>query len=348
MKVLHVLPDSAIDPKQRFLGSTKDLRGRTEYFKARGFSSEEIVVPRRKDSELKRLLAEKDLSEFQVIFIELPIYPATIRYLRQNHPTLRIFVRSINAEFYHDWHYVVSGIKHRYWKNVFLYAIYSWRRLYWDFFCSLLSDHIFTITEWEKKNYWRYITRKGKSVTLPYFIPSEYYLDVEDLSKSHTCVCLLSTIENSFLADAAVNFIRAVDGLGQDLPDWDFYLTGANSLMPSKPLPRLNAAGLIDSPYEILAKSRAMAVLSDYGFGFKTKILDAILHKCYALVTPGLYNRLPELIKPFCLVVDPTDSSAFRRALKNCLNPFPKVDANVLLRAQAFAALDKAFNVPKS
>lgn len=90
-----------------------------------------------------------------------------------------------------------------------------------------------------------------------------------------------------------------------------------------------------------------MAILSDYGFGFKTKILDAILHSCYVLLTPGLYNRLPDVIKQFCLVVDPKDSNAFRRALESCLNPFPEVDANALLRSQAFAALDKAFSLTR-
>lgn len=344
MRILHILPDSAVDPKQRFLGSTKDLRGRTEYFKVRGFDSEEIVVPRRRDSVLKRLLARKDLSELQAVFIELPLYPGAIRYLRHNYPGLRIFVRPINAEFYHHWHYVISGIKHGYWKRSFFYAFFSWRRLYQDFSCSHGADHVFSITEWEVQHYWRFMAGKGKAISVPYFVPSEYCLDILDQPKNNICVCLLSTIMNSFLADAAENFNQAIFGLGKDLPNWEFYVTGANPPMPNVPLPRLKATGLLDSPFDILARSRAMAILSDFGFGFKTKILDAILHKCFVLVTSGLYDRLPEVIRPFCFVVDPADPDTFRRALESCLNPFPNVDANVLLRAQAFAALDKAFD----
>jgi hypothetical protein len=348
VRILHIVPDSVIAPKHRFLGSTKDIRGRTEYFRYRGFDSEEIVVFNRKDSVLKRILAGRDLSKFDAIFIELPIYPATIRYLRQNHSELRIFVRSINAEFYHDWHYVLSGLKYGYWRKALLYSLFAWRRLYWDYVCAYNSDKLFCITEWERKYYWSYLIGKKKPVTLPYFLPSEYIFDNMDTSKSDKCICLLSTIENSFLADAAENFIGAVRGLGGDLPTWDFYLTGANSLMPNEPVARLNATGLLDSPYEILAKSRAMAILSDYGFGFKTKILDAILHKCFVLMTPGLYKRLPALLLPFCLSVDPADSDAFKSALQSCLKPFPEVDANAILRAQVFEALDYAFDIPRS
>ena len=345
IKILHVLPDSAIDPVQKFLGSTKDLRGRTEYFRARGFGSEEIVVPHRKDSELKRLLKSKDISAFQAIFVELPIYPSTLRYLRHSHPELRVFVRSINAEFYHDWHYVISGFKHGHWKNAFRYVFFSWRRLYWDFVCAHEAEHLFCITEWEEKNYWHYIAGRKKPVTLPYYLPSEYVSNVMHLPKSDSCVCLLSTIPNSFLVDAAENFINAVAGLGTDLPNWDFHLTGADSLMPRNPTARVKSAGHLDTPYDILAKSRAIAILSDYGFGIKTKILDAILHKCFVLVTSGLYGRLPDVIKPCCIVVNLEYPDAFRRALDGCLRPFPNVDVNSLLRRQAFAALDAVFGI---
>ncbi len=348
MRILHIIPDSVIDPKQRFLGSSKDIRGRIEYFRDRAFDSEEIVVPNRKDSELKRILAEKDLSKFDAIFIELPIYPATLRYLRQYHSKLRIFVRSINAEFYHDWHYVISGFKHGYWKKGFLYTILAWRRLYWDYVCANESDRLFCITDWERSYYWSHLIGRAKPVTLPYYLPSDYIFNIIVASKTDRCICLLSTITNSFLADAAENFIKEISRLGGDLPTWDFYLTGSKDLMPIEPIARLNIAGVLDSPYEILAKSRAIAILSDYGFGFKTKILDAILHKCYVIITPGLYSRIPEIIKPFCIMMDLADSGAFKRALHYCLKPYPEADVNAILRAQAFAVLDDAFNLPQS
>lgn len=345
MRILHILPDSVLDPAHKYLGSTKDVRGRTEYFKARGLDVEEVIVSRRSDSELKVLLTIKCLSKFQGVFIELPLYPRTIRYLRRKYPSLRIFVRAINAEFYHDWHYVISGIKHGYWKRAFFYAIYSWRRLYQDFSSSLGAANLFSITEWEVRYYWRHFTKKGVAISLPYFIPSEYCLDIAEQPKKNICVCLLSTVMNSHLADAAKNFYQAIYNLGNDLPAWDFYVTGKSPPIPNIPLPRLTATGLLDSPFDILARSRAMAILSDYGFGFKTKILDAILHKCFVLVTQGLYDRLPEAVRPCCIVVNLADPQTFKWALECSLNPFPSIDINAMLRAEAFAKLDMAFGL---
>jgi hypothetical protein len=113
--------------------------------------------------------------------------------------------------------------------------------------------------------------------------------------------------------------------------------------LPEKLVPGIRLTGLLDSPFTILSESRAVAVLSDFGFGFKTKILDAVLNQCYVLVTKGLYNRLPIAFKPFCFIVDLNKPETFRDALENCLKPFPICDINSILRTQAYAALDDVF-----
>ena len=346
MKVLHIIPNSVVDPHQKYLGSTKDIRGRTEYFEARGFDYEELVVSR-SDVELRNILVKKDLSLFHAIFIELPIYPASLHYIREKQPGLRIFVRSINAEFYHDWHHMIAGLKHKFWKNAMLYSVFAWRRLYWDFICANRSDVCFSITDWETANYWRYLVPDDRRATLPYFLPSKYSSNIKDVPKSNNCVCLLSTVSNAFLVDAAKNFSTAVSRLEDKLPDWNFFLIGAEELMPLVPIQRLNALGLLESPFEILARSKVVAILSDYGFGFKTKILDAILHKCFVLLTPGLFNRLPDILKPFCVSVDINDPGAFETAIINCMRPFPEHNPNELLQSDAFSALDAAFNLPR-
>jgi hypothetical protein len=343
MKILHVLPDTAGDPRQRFLGSTKDLRGRTEYFRQRGFEVVEMIVPVRKDAALVKLLSSRnDLAGFQAVFIELPIYPGAIRYLSLHHPGIRVLVRAINAEFFHQIHYILSGLKHGYWKRSARYALTSFHRLYQDIACSRRAYRLLSISEWETKGYWRLIAGKGKTLTVPYFVPGEYIEKGASVPKSDICVCLQSTIMNSFLADSAVNFHKVLRGLGTGMPEWSFYMTGGNPPEPSSPLPRLIATGVLESPFELLARARAMALLSDYGLGFKTKILDAVLQKCFVLITPGLYSRLPEILRPFCIMVDPARPDSFRRALAACSQPFPVADANASLRAQAFAALDIA------
>jgi hypothetical protein len=344
MKVLHVLPDTAVDPKQRFLGSTKDFRGRTEYFRDRGIDFEELVVPRRKDAALLRLLRGMDLSGFDVVFLELPIYPRSMGFLRRRHPRLRLLVRPINAELFQHLHYLWSGLLHGYYKRSVRYALFTPVRLYQDWICARRADRLLSITAWESRKYWDTVAGKAKTLTVPYFVPVSYLEgDGNAIPKEDICICLLSTIMNSFLSDAARNFHQAVESLGQDQPEWSFYVTGGNPPRPRRPLPRLTGTGLLDSPFALLAKSKAMAILSDYGFGFKTKILDAILLRCRILITPGLHARLAPELRPFCLVVDPASKESIRAALQVCREPFPENNVNALLRSQAFSALDQAF-----
>jgi hypothetical protein len=108
---------------------------------------------------------------------------------------------------------------------------------------------------------------------------------------------------------------------------------------------RIRATGLLDSPYEILAESRAVALLSDYGFGFKTKFLEAVMSQCYVLVTTGMYKRLPPEVRQFCFEVDVNSIESFENALAGCQEPFPDVDVNGQLREIAFSALDAALGI---
>jgi hypothetical protein len=99
--------------------------------------------------------------------------------------------------------------------------------------------------------------------------------------------------------------------------------------------------GFIEDPMAVLAQARAVAVLSDFGYGFKTKILDAIAARCWVLVPPALHRRLPPEVHPYCIVVTRVDDpKAVRAALEQALEPLPDGDPNAALRARAFAALD--------
>ncbi len=83
-RILHVIPDTAVDPDEKYLGSTKDIRGRTEYFAARGIECDELVVPARSDKFLLAQLRERDLDIYQAVLVEIPLYPASLGFLRRN------------------------------------------------------------------------------------------------------------------------------------------------------------------------------------------------------------------------------------------------------------------------
>lgn len=105
--------------------------------------------------------------------------------------------------------------------------------------------------------------------------------------------------------------------------------------------PRIQQTGFLDSPLGILNQSRALAILSRYGYGFKTKILDAIQNQCYVLMPPELYARQPKALQPYCIRVDLDNPHSFPAALELCLRPFPTGAPNQELKQTAYHALDQ-------
>jgi glycosyltransferase involved in cell wall biosynthesis len=148
-----------------------------------------------------------------------------------------------------------------------------------------------------------------------------------------------------FLLSAARNFATLVEGLGPRHTDWEFSVTGDWPQEGQADLgTRIQATGFLESPFDALVQARAVALLSDYGFGFKTKILDAICCGCWVLVTRGLYARLPEEVKACCLVVRPGSVESFADALEHARAPLPSGDLNERLHKAAFTALDRVLS----
>jgi len=103
---------------------------------------------------------------------------------------------------------------------------------------------------------------------------------------------------------------------------------------------RIETLGYVEDPFALLGRARAVAVLSDLGFGFKTKILDAISSGCWVLTTRRLRARLPLEVQPWCLEVDVGSRQSFEAALERALQPPPGGDPNAELRKRAFGVLD--------
>jgi hypothetical protein len=83
-----------------------------------------------------------------------------------------------------------------------------------------------------------------------------------------------------------------------------------------------------------------MALLSPYGFGFKTKLLEAIMAGAFVILPWNLYRRLPRLLHKFCIPIDHRSESDFIHALQQCDRPFPEGNPNEELRRIAFAQMD--------
>jgi hypothetical protein len=348
MRLLHVTRSSVYIPQHRFLGSTKDIRGRSEYFASRNISFDEISFDAPNNLLDKRLLThlrKTDLSSLDAVFFEYPIYARSISYLHNNFPQIKRIIRSANAELYHRLHYALASLYiSRSIIKAFIYLVSSFKHFAKDYLCGRRATWICSIARWEAEHYWGRFTEPARVKNLPFFLPAEYEKDMPlQQPKKHQCTCLMSTTKGTlpFLLDGLTNFSNCIEKLGDSMPEWQFYVTGESPQGRTKLPGRLNPTGFLQNPYDILASSLAVAVLSDYGFGFKTKILEAILCNAYVLVTKKLFGRLPVEVQPFCIVVDPLSSTSFRQALLQCLEPFPTNQVNALLRQQAFSALDQ-------
>ena len=356
-KVLHIFNKNVLAPEYYHMGSTRDTRGRFEYFRERGIHSDQLVLKSRRDDVLYEKFRGMDkgrLSKYHAIVFEYPRYPKSMRYLRKNYPGIRLLVRSHNAEVFHQMQYALLTLRFSSSRKDLLQSYRLFKlalsRILLDRRCSKLSHGILSITEWESRNYWRYFVKKAKVFTVPYFLPSEYSTaSKNDSSKKNQCVCVMSPFRGRlvFLEDALRNYARCIERMPLNGADWKFFVTGDLSYYNFSLPDNLVSTGFIESPFELMLESTAMALLSDYGFGFKTKILEAIEAQCYTLLTQKLYDRLPEQVKPYCLIVDVKSAKSFHQALESSRKPFPVsgTNANEELKALAFAGFDKAMNL---
>ena len=345
MKLLHVFFSSVVNPRHRFLGTTKDIRGRTQYFEERGIDYEELILKVRKEKYFLRGLERISPEEFDVALIEGTYFPETVLFLRKNYPHLRILMRGINAEIYHWTHSAHAALFFDTFHRVLFDLKGGLKFGLSDILCAHRAHYILPIAAWETRFYWRFLATSRRVVTMPYFLPDSYLKSIPaSRLKKPQCVCMMTTkAGRPFLVDAARNLYRLVNRLGKS--DWNFCITGDFESERLPPCPRVEVKGVLENPLELLAESRAVALLSDYGFGFKTKLLEAICCGCMVLVTKKLYARLPRPVKKYCIIVDARSDQSFLEALDRCMEPFPGGDANTALRDEAYAALDTVLGI---
>jgi len=339
LRVLHVFPDSTVDERQAYLGSTKDVRCRTAYFADRGISVDELphsTLP----GGLRTALDQTDLAPYSAAILENLVESSPVRAARKRTPSLLIGYRPINAEILHRWDWVrTSGVSMkavRQAKFVVTRGIADARYAHW-------SDVTLSISDWEARHYWPLIAPRSAIRWVPFFLADQYVPPPASDVKEHLCVCLTSTTPNPVIAASARAFVDAVGQLPSTTP-WRFVMTGEPSVYKVPATSRVEPVGVLASPSEILARSRALAVLSSRGYGFKTKLLEAVMAQNFILLPPRLYRRLPRVLHPYCVQVDLARPGSFAAGLEACLREFPAGDPNGDLKGIAYEALDWFFS----
>jgi len=353
--ILHVVPDSINNTRKIFIGSTKDVWGRTEYFAARGHHVRQFVCVGRSDEAAVAMLRETDLRDCDAVLFEYEVYVRSLDFLRRHHPGIRRVVRAHNANLPHLVDQFRGRLRmieeHREADLAQATAVIklALARFRLDGPCAALADAVLPICRWEADHYWGRLTAAEKVVTVPYFVPQPFVEQIPTRPRRNLFLFAMGTgsTMSPLLYDAGRNAVRLVNALRTEVAaPWEFRITG--NLKPPDvlgPLGRLKPTGLLPSPLPLLAEARVVAIPSDLGMGFKTKILEAILAGCWVLVTEDVHDRLPQALRPWCRTVDPLSPTQFAETLRLCSGPPPPGDPNALLRDEAFRGLDRVFAI---
>jgi hypothetical protein len=347
LKVLHVLPDSVLSEEHKYSGGAKGIRIFSEYLDDRAIAHDEVVVPNRSDRWLLKYLISRDLTEYTIVLIHYSVYVRSLRYLRSEYSELRILVRSHNAEFphwfQHTWLWFLQGNFRKAAKAFLAMLQKGWG----DLQSARLADCILAVTDWERDHYWAWLTDKRKTTYIPYFIPRDSMPTGSgtNVRRRDQLVCVMSSGESSFLSDSAQRFGQFARIARVYTDKWRYLITGHKNMVPKFIPDFVERVGFVHDPLKLLQESRAVALLTDYGFGFKTKILEATECGCWTLVKPLIFQRLPSNVRPYCIVVNTESEKAILDALEKTFMPLPKGSLNSLLRTQAYKEMDKIMGV---
>lgn len=347
MRILHLVPATGMNATRYYLGSTKDIASRIQYFQDRMVPYEVVGLKKIAKHSIEGL-RQIPLGEFSHVLVEKNNFWSVLRYIREKAPHIKIWYRGHNAEIPHRLDHFLSALppprlisRPRALGNIFVFGVK-------DVYTAPLVDNVLAICEWEQEHYWNYLCSKSAIANVPFFLPREYLSEVpKNPVKQMQCVCVTSTDPGPITHDSVRGFAKAVQALSAGSP-WRFTVTGEREpwmeqLFQSCSVP-------VDwkwysSPYEAMAPARAVAILSDYGRGFKTKILEALLCKARVLTTPGLFRRIPKSLQPYCVEVDLSKAGSFESALRIASEPFPSEDPNEKVRRVAYASLDRLLNL---
>lgn len=357
-RVLHLLPPGIDSPELKFHGSTKDFRNRTEYFEDRGIAYHELIVPR-KEALIAQFLDgfERDirpLSSYEFILLDIPgSFSRAVADIKRRAPAAKVIFRSHNAEFFHrlDWARAEQTVGRK-----ALWRARALRALWKDYRTLRSADQVTSICDWDNDAYWKRIGdwagTSERAVTWHYFLPTALEPKAPPVDKELLCVCLGAPHKGGdtpkhgpIIADLYERFSKSVESLPAS--PWRFAVTG---LPPEGTTlgTRVEVLGFLDSPFSALERAKVVWLPTELGRGFKTKILDAVVAGCFVILPQDLFSRLPEEIKPFCLPYHDDTPEEWQRCLRLAEGPLPDIQVNQILRARAFAEMDRVFLGPSS
>ncbi len=246
------------------------------------------------------------------VLLEYSWWPELMIELRRMVPRRKICVRTINAEALQHYHRFGLG------RGVGddLKTLYgAWRLLLRDRQVARSADELLSISEYDDDVYWRRLSSHASIRQMPYYCPWPFLVP-NDASQSTpdyearrlAVVCLAGT--NDRIGSSMVSEferLRSCSLRNRLLSDWDFLLSaGLVGTRANSTVAGCVSIGQDFEPWPFLGQVRAVAVLGRFGFGLKTTIVDAIAAGCHVIVSRDMWNRVPDSIRQWCLLWDPS------------------------------------------
>ena len=319
-QVLHLVPKRCLQSDKVFLGSTKDVWGRLDIFES--LRLEFATVPLLEDEtawskarlNIKRLkkfvsfLAPQ--APFRMVIFDMPgSCPGLAAHVRKMFPESKLVFRSHNAEFFHRLDRVSYFES---WADRFRLFGIALKQPLRDRRMVATVDEVWTISEVDAKFYWKPLAASrgeaGKVSVMPYFMADKYETMIDRAalaSKDNSIVCISSGRTKPGRIEPNVEeFFQFVEkhGSSPELEGWRFEVTG--SLQAGWRPAKVTELGYLPTPFDAVARSKYVFLHADSGWGFKTKILDALLCDNVLVVSKGMYKKLPKEVRSQALLVN--------------------------------------------
>lgn len=341
LRLLHLAPAPILE--RYGAGNWKDLQGRRILFNELGIECPLIGFG---VDDPSAVIPSIDFLPTDIM-LEYSARPDFMQALCQQFPETRIHLRMHNAEAFQHWHRLSpTWIPTK--QN--LRSVYGTVRLAWlDRKSVEIAHSRFGISEWDNENYWRWLSRKPMK-HLPYFCPWPWLqpeiANVAYENRPHQIICMPGGGDR--LSQQQTRLFDKVAGMIQtaDLSTKREFLL-SKGLLGSSTSPLDNAKRIdIAEPWKILTESRAVAVLTDLGFGMKTTIIDGLAAGAHVLVHSGLINRLPEAIANAVVPVDVNLQNLGRILAERLSKPPEDATINLKLMRQAKTLMSGALQLP--
>ena len=301
----------------RGAGQWKDLQGIRLVLGALGAEWREFQFD---EKNLDELIAQIGASESTVVWY-YTFWPEAMEELKRRCPRVRIVLRTVNAEAFQHW--TRAGKDWRRLRGL-PRDVYGAVRLLWrDRRCCRAADALAGISIWDDAHYWSRLAGWNKLKNVPYVCPWPALLpEVKPLpwaARENTIACLAGTrdpIGQGHVAGFAALAKRP------ELSDWHFassdgFMDASGDALPA----HVERLGRIEEPWSLLCKVKAVAVLSPFGYGYKTTVADVLAAGCHVLVHPRQHVRLSPEDRAKALSVDPDLEADVRRLAATLSRP---------------------------